>query len=106
MTDMIYIFWTCAESQEAETVVKGLLEQKLIACASILPPVISLFRWQGNIEKAEESKVILKTRAELFNDVASYIKAHCSYDVPEIASVGAEKVFEPYLHWMVQETTN
>lgn len=103
---MIYIFWTCANREEAEKIISSLLKERYIACASIFPPVTSLFRWEGKVQREEEIKVLLKSKQEYFEKISSYIQAHCSYDVPEIASVKAEEVFEPYLSWLVQETTN
>lgn len=103
---MIYIFWTCANSEEAERIIRGLLEERLIACASIFPRVVSLYRWEGKVERSEEVKVLLKTKGECFEKISRYIKAHCSYEVPEIASVATERVFEPYMQWVVKETIN
>ena len=100
---MIYIFWTCANSDEAKKIARGLLEKKLIACASIIPGVESIYRWEGNIEESQEVKVILKTKKERFADIRDYILKHGSYQVPEISAVKVEIANPKYLEWLNTE---
>ena len=100
----ILILWTCKERREAEEIAKALLEQRLIACASIIPAVHSIFRWEGKIEQAEECKVFLKTVRSHFLAVQDYIRAHCSYDVPEIFQLSIEQGNPGYLAWLQDET--
>jgi len=104
-TEVIYIFWTCRDYQEAKKLVHGLLDQRLIACASIFPGVESIYRWEGKIEESQEVKVILKTTAKHFNVVQRYIQQHCSYEVPEIVQVDIAEGNPSYLSWVVQETS-
>ncbi len=104
-TNLIYIFWTCRDKQEAKKIVYGLLDQRLIACASIFPEVESLYRWEGNIEEGQEVKVILKTILKHFDAVQSHIQKHSSYEVPEILQVDIAQGNPRYLSWVVQETS-
>jgi len=104
-TKLIYVFWTCRDKQEAKKIVHGLLDQRLIACASILPAVESIYRWEGKIEEGQEVKVILKTALEHYNAVQSYIQKHYSYEVPEILQVDIAQGNPSYLSWVVQETS-
>ncbi len=100
---MIYIFWTCANIEEAKRIARELLQRRLIACASMMP-VESLFRWEEKIDEAKEVKAILKTRRDRFAEVRDYILKHGSYKVPEIAAVKAETVNPSYLNWLESET--
>ena len=102
---MIYIFWTCRDKAEAKEIIRGLLDKHLIACATIYPESQSIYRWEGKIEEAEEVKVILKTSSEHFEAVQDYIKAHCSYEVPEILQIEISRGYSPYLAWVAQETS-
>ena len=104
-TALIYIFWTCRDQQEAKTIIHGLLAQRLIACASILPEVESIYRWEGKIEESREVKVILKSSSNHFETVQSYIQKKCSYEVPEILQVDIVRGNPSYLAWVVQETS-
>ena len=60
LTEIVYIFWTCRDKEEAKKIIHGLLHQQLIACASIFPEVESIYRWEGRIEESREVKVILR----------------------------------------------
>lgn len=102
---MIYIFWTCATRTEARTVIDQLLEKRLIACASILPEVESVFRWKGKIETASEAKVILKSQSEHFEKIRALILEKGSYEVPEIVEVPVHRVNPSYLQWLSAETS-
>lgn len=101
---MIYIFWTCRSREEAKKIVYLLLEQHLIACASILPEVESIYRWEGKIEEGKEVKVILKTQSKLFDPICALIREKGSYEVPEISQLDAVKCNPQYLSWVMEET--
>jgi periplasmic divalent cation tolerance protein len=103
-TEVIYIFWTCRDKQEAKKIIHGLLDQRLIACASIFPQVESIYRWEGKIEESQETKVILKTVRQHFDAIQSYIQKQCSYQVPEILQVDIIQGNSHYLSWVTQET--
>ena len=103
-TDIVYIFWTCRDIIEAKNCIHALLHQRLIACASIFPEVVSIYRWEGNIEESREVKVIFKTVATHFHAIQHYIQTHCSYEVPEILQVDIAQGNPSYLSWVVEET--
>ncbi len=103
-TNIVYIFWTCRSNEEAKKIIRNLLSQRLIACASIFPEIESLYRWRGAIEKSKETKVILKTKDENFSLIKSYIKEHCSYEEPEIVKVSISEGSNSYISWILQET--
>jgi len=104
-TNVIYIFWTCRDLKEAKKIIHGLLEERLIACASLFPDIESIYRWEGKIEESQEVKAILKSAADHFDAVHNYIQKHCSYEVPEILQVDIAKGNPRYLSWVQQETS-
>jgi len=81
-----------------------LLDQHLIACASILPEVESIYRWEGKIEEGKEVKVMLKTQVKWFDSIVALIRQHGSYEVPEISQVDVVKCNPQYLAWVMEET--
>ena len=103
-TEATYVFWTCRDKQEAKKIVHGLLDQRLIACASIFPEVESIYRWEGKVEESQEVKVILKTAAKHFNAIQGYIQEYCSYEIPEIVQINIVQGNPRYLAWVAQET--
>ena len=103
---MIYIFWSCRDKIEAKKIIHQLLNQRLIACASIFPGVESIYRWAGKIEESEEVKVILKTDPKHFDSIHKMIQTHGSYEVPEIVQIDISRGNSRYLSWIGQETTS
>lgn len=99
-TDYIIVLITTASKQEAEKIVQHLLDDKLIACANIIGSVTSFFRWSGNIERAEECLVLLKSRNDLFERLTEVVKTMHSYEVPEILALPVVEGSKDYLDWL------
>lgn len=97
---MMYLLWSCRNGDEAAGIARQLLEKKWIGCASILPKVRSLYTWGGQIEEAEEVKVLLKTDQKFFEQICSYIREKGSYEVPELVAIKADRVDEAYAQWL------
>ena len=93
----VIVIVTTPSKQEAEKIAQRLLDERLIACANIIGPVSSLFRWSGKIERAEEYLMLLKSRKDLFEKLAETVKALHSYEVPEILVLPVVGGSEAYL---------
>jgi periplasmic divalent cation tolerance protein len=87
MTDAVIIFCTCGTHDEALTIANSLIEARLAACVNVLPPVQSIYRWQGKIETAQEVLLIIKTTQERFSAVRDRITQLHTYDTPEIVAI-------------------
>ncbi len=102
MRKHIVVLCATKNIEEARELSKGLLQQGLIACASIIQPVESWFVWKDQIEEVQEVQLFLKTTLERYADVERWIVANHSYEVPEIIALSVERGFLPYLNWMAQ----
>jgi periplasmic divalent cation tolerance protein len=100
----VFVYTTYPSIVEAEEAGRALVEQRLCACVNILPGMVSYYWWQGSVERGEEAVMIVKTRAELSERVATAIKEMHSYSVPAIIVVPLESVDQPYLEWLMAET--
>lgn len=96
----VLVMVTTANKQEAEKIAQHLLEARLIACANILGPISSHFRWSGKIERAEEYLLLMKSRGDLFEKIAEEVKALHSYEVPEVIALQVVKGSKDYLAWL------
>lgn len=99
MTNIV-VFMTTASKQEAQRIVRFLLDKHLIACANILGVVESQFWWQGKIDKAQEFLVLMKSDEKLFEKLSKTIKELHSYQTPEILALPIVKGWHPYLKWL------
>ena len=97
----IIVLVTTASKHEAEEIVQHLLGDKLIACANIVGPVSSFFRWSGKIDRAEEYLALMKTRRDLFQRLSEVVKTLHRYVVPEILALQVVEGSKAYLDWLV-----
>jgi periplasmic divalent cation tolerance protein len=104
MERTVFVYTTYPSIVEAEQAGRSLVERRLAACVNILPGMVSLYRWQGAIERGEEVVMIIKTRAALAEDVRAAVKAGHSYTTPAILVLPVESVDPTYLAWMLAET--
>jgi periplasmic divalent cation tolerance protein len=81
------------------------MERAVFACVNILRGMISVYRWQGAIERAEEAVMIIKTRASLAEAVRASVKATHPYDTPAIVVLPVESVDDRYFAWILDATT-
>ena len=96
----ILILVTTKDKQEAEKITKALLNERLIACGNIINPVTSFFHWSGKINNAEECLIVMKSRMDLFAQVAERVKGLHSYEVPEILALPIVDGSKAYFDWM------
>ncbi len=100
MESYIQVTTTTDKREDAEQIAFALVEKKIAACAQIVGPITSIYRWKGNIEKAEEWLCVIKSRKDLYEDIEKTIKAVHSYEVPEIIAVPVVAGSEDYLEWL------
>jgi periplasmic divalent cation tolerance protein len=98
--DYIIVLVTTANKAEAEKIAQALLKERLIACANIINPVTSFFFWSGKIDKVEECLVVMKSRRDLFAELAERLKGLHSYEVPEVLALPIVEGSAAYLGWM------
>ena len=104
MERAVFVYTTYPSIVEAETTGRALIERKLAACVNILPGMVSLYRWEGAIERGEEAVMIIKTRAALAEPVRAAVKEMHSYTTPAILVIPLESVDPSYLGWLLAET--
>ena len=104
MERAVLVYTTFPSLVEAERAGRAVVERRLAACVNILPGMVSLYRWQGAIERGEEAVMIIKTRASLAEAVRAAVKEMHSYETPAILVIPLESVDSGYLAWMLAET--
>ena len=101
---LLVILCTFPNIDAAGEAAHTLVRERLCACVNILPPMRSIYPWQGEIENASEILCILTTTAARFPQLEARLRELHTYDVPEIIALRAEAVNQSYLSWVVQET--
>lgn len=94
------VLTTAGSEAQAVALARGLVERRLAACVNILAAACSIFRWKGEIVEEEEKILLIKIRAERFEEVRAAIRELHSYEVPEIIAVPIEDGDPDYLAWL------
>jgi periplasmic divalent cation tolerance protein len=100
----IVIFITSANIEEAQQIADTLLNQRKVACVSVIPGMKSFFWWQGKRESASEVLLTAKSRASLLPEIIDLVKQVHSYEVPEIIALPVFGGNRDYLEWIYGET--
>jgi len=104
MTDFLQMQTAFERQVDAERLANALVERRLAACVQIVGPIQSTYRWQGQIETAEEWLCLIKTRRELWEEVQRAIIELHPYETPEIIAVPIAVGSKAYLGWVAEET--
>jgi len=104
VTDALLVFTTLPSADKAAELGKVLVEERLAACANLIPAVRSIYRWQGKLQDENEVLMLLKTRAENLERLKLRILELHPYEVPEVLAVPVEAGYQPYLEWLAGET--
>lgn len=103
MTDIYCVFTTAPSSEEANRLAQEIVEQRLAACVQITSPCESIYRWQDQVETAQEFQVQIKTTANLLNELFVFVKESHSYEVPELVAIKLDSVDEDYATWLYKQ---
>lgn len=104
MSEFIEIHWTSGSIDEARKISRYLVQEKLVACAQITPWIESISLWNGQLETTQESKILLKSRKDLYDQIKKVILENCTYQIPEISYQFLDGGNEEYLDWLRDNT--
>ena len=91
---------TCATPGEAANLGRTLVEEHLAVCATLIPAVQSIYRWQGEIESVTETLLMIKTGPDQLEALESRLHQLHSYQTPEFLVLGIEAASQLYLDWL------
>lgn len=102
--DARLVFCTCPDAATAQALARLLVERRLAACVNLLPPMQSVYRWQGQVEQAEEFQLLIKTTADRLEALTAALLQHHPYELPEILAVSPSAGLPAYLDWIRAQT--
>jgi periplasmic divalent cation tolerance protein len=100
MGDYVQVMTTVGSEEEAGRIAALLVEQKLAACAQVVGPITSRYRWQGEVEEEREWQCLAKTTRAAYEEVEAAIRGVHSYDEPEIVATPIVAGSAGYLAWI------
>jgi periplasmic divalent cation tolerance protein len=104
MAEPVLVITNFPDKKSAVAMAEALIDQQLAACVNVLSPCTSVYRWQGNVESADEIPVLIKTRRRHYERVEQLIKMMHPYELPEVIMVPITDGLPAYLQWIANET--
>ena len=98
-------FTTAPSVEDGRRLAKGLVDRGLVACGTVIPGGVSVYRWRGVVEEQEEVLVVLKTTAARWPELAAALPSLHPYEVPELLALPVVRGHGPYLRWVSDETS-
>jgi periplasmic divalent cation tolerance protein len=92
------IFCTCPDEATAGRIAEALVDERLAACANLLPGITSIYRWEGRIQRDAEVLLLIKTTRERVAALTE--RALHPYAIPEIIAVPVTEGLPDYLSWV------
>jgi periplasmic divalent cation tolerance protein len=97
-------YCTCPDADTAGRIATALVEERLAACVNTLPGLRSIYRWQGQVETADEVLLLIKTSAEAYPALQDRLRDLHPYELPELLAVEPALGLPGYLQWLADET--
>jgi periplasmic divalent cation tolerance protein len=101
--DLMVVLTTLPNAEVAERLVHTLVEERLVACGNLVPGLISVYRWQGEIAREAETLALLKTSRDRLGPLFERAAELHPYEVPELVALSADEVSRAYGQWILQE---
>jgi periplasmic divalent cation tolerance protein len=100
VSDHVVAFSTVGRAEDAERIARALVERRLAACVNVLPGVVSVYRWRGDVCRDAELMLVIKTRAERLPELREALLSLHPYELPELVALTIESGHPPYLAWV------
>ena len=100
MTEILVVFSTFGNEADAARVARTLVEERLIACANLLPGARSIYRGQDGVVDVREVVVLMKTRKQDWTVFLSRLHDLHPYDIPECIAVRVAAGAPKYMEWL------
>jgi periplasmic divalent cation tolerance protein len=104
--DILIAFCTCPDAAVADRIAEALVGEQLAACASILPGVASVYRWEGQMQRDVEVLLLIKTTRGRLPELTDRVRGLHPYELPEVIAVPVTGGLPDYLQWVIKCTAS
>lgn len=101
---VVVVQCSCPDAGSAARIARTLVEERLAACVQVLPVVASTYRWQGEVQVADEVLLLIKTSRACLDALTTRLPALHPYDLPELIVLETVGGLDRYLDWVEAET--
>jgi periplasmic divalent cation tolerance protein len=101
----LVVLTTLGNDADARALITALLEDRVIACGTVLPAARSWYRWEGKQQEETEVVVLMKTIADKWDALRLAVERRHPYQVPELLALPVTQGLDRYLAWLASEVT-
>ena len=105
LSDVVMVLTTVADDERAEALARRLVDERLAACVNIYPPMLSVYRWKGEIERNAERQVVIKTTRRCLPALETRLNELHAYELPEFVVVSPAVISDAYANWVRQSVS-
>jgi periplasmic divalent cation tolerance protein len=105
MTDAVIVLTTVPSPDVGEEIGRALVEERLAACVNVLPPMTSIYRWKGSVQREAECQVLIKTSGSRVGALQERLGELHPYDLPEFVVIPLDRGDPAYLAWIVEQAS-
>ena len=102
--ELVAVLISAPDADTARRIGRALVEERLAACANVVPGVQSIYRWRGAVEEASEVLLVVKTRASRADALAARVRSLHPYELPEVVVLPVRGGSRAYLQWVAAES--
>lgn len=99
---IVVVLCTCPDPESARAIARSAVNEGLAACVNILPGVVSVYRWQGQLQEDGEVLLLMKTAADRVPVLAARVREQHRYELPEVVAVPVSDGLDEYLTWVAE----
>jgi periplasmic divalent cation tolerance protein len=99
----LVVLTTLGDADAARAFVAALVQDRVIACGTLVPGATSIYRWEGELKEESEVVVLLKTDAAKWDDLCAAVRERHPYQVPELLAMPVTQGLDLYLSWLTSE---
>jgi len=100
VSERVVALSTVATAEDAERIARTLVERRLAACVNVVPGLVSLYRWEGQVQRDEEQLLVIKTRSDRLEALRAALVSLHPYELPEMVALPVVGGHAPYLEWL------
>lgn len=103
-SDCVLVLTTVPDEERGEALARSLVDDRLAACVNLHAPMVSIYRWQDQVERDTERQLVIKTMRDRLPALEARLRELHSYELPEFIVISVEEGGAAYLRWVMDET--
>jgi periplasmic divalent cation tolerance protein len=104
VTDIVIVLSTAPADDRAEQWARQLVDERLAACVNVYAPMVSMYRWNGQVERDSERQMVIKTTRDRLPALETRLKELHTYELPEFIVLTLAEGSEEYMGWVREST--